>query len=141
MTRQLSALAWFGALSHLDLQLFGAIEVLAGNSESAAGDLLNGAGSQIAVRIGRVAGRILASFPGVALAADSVHGNGERFVSLLGNRAERHRPGRKSLDDLLGRLNFVDRHGGRILAKLKQPSQREQARLLLVDQLAELFEL
>ena len=46
---QLAALAGLGALGHLDLDLAGADEVLAGDAEAARGDLLDGALQRVAV--------------------------------------------------------------------------------------------
>ena len=56
---QLAAFARLGALGHFDLQFLGADQVFAGHAEAAAGHLLDGAGAQIAVGVGRVADRDL----------------------------------------------------------------------------------
>jgi hypothetical protein len=56
--------------------------------------------------------RILAALAGVRLAADAVHRDRQRGVRLGGDRAERHRAGGEALDDLLGRLDLVERHRG-----------------------------
>jgi hypothetical protein len=56
--------------------------------------------------------RILAAFAGVRLAADAVHGDRQRAVRFGRNRAERHGAGGEALDDLLRRLDLVQRHGG-----------------------------
>ena len=138
---QLAAFARLGALGHLDLQLLGADQVFAGDAEAAAGHLLDGAGAAIAVGVGLIADRVFAPFARVALAADAVHGDGQRLVRFSRDRAVRHRAGGKSLDDLVGRLDFVERH--RLVGRLEfeQPAQREQLPLLIVDQLAELAEL
>ncbi len=53
---------------------------------------------------------VLAAFARVRLAADAVHRNRERRVRFGGDRAERHRAGRKALDDFLSRLHFVERN-------------------------------
>ena len=60
--------------------------------------------------LGAIAQRVLAAFAGVRLAADAVHRDRERRVRLGRDRAEAHRAGREALDDLLRRLDFVDRH-------------------------------
>ena len=88
---QLAALAGLGALGHLDLQFLGVDQVVAGDAEAAGGDLLDGAVLRVAVRLRRVAGRVLAALAGVALAADAVHGDGQRLVRFLADRAVGHR--------------------------------------------------
>jgi hypothetical protein len=75
---QLAAFARLGPLGHLDLNFDRFVEVLAGDAETAAGHLLDGAVARVAVGVGRVAGRVFAPFAGVAFAADAVHGNGQR---------------------------------------------------------------
>ena len=57
-----------------------------------------------------VAGRVLAALAGVALAADAVHGDGQRLVRLLADRAVRHRARLEALHDRLDRLDLLDRH-------------------------------
>src|SRR5437867_2666208 len=91
MARQLPALAGLGTLSHLDLKLIRADQILAGNAESCRSDLLDRARSGIAVRIRNVAGGIFAAFSRVAAPANAVHCDGERFVRFFADRAERHR--------------------------------------------------
>ena len=53
---------------------------------------------------------VFAALAGVGLAADAVHGDGQRLVRFLGNGAERHGAGGEALDDLRGRLDFFERH-------------------------------
>ena len=89
--RQLAALARFGALRHLDLQLLGVDQVIAGDAKAGRGDLLDRTVLRVAVIVEAIAGRILASFAGVAFAADAVHGDGQCFVRFLADRAIRHR--------------------------------------------------
>ena len=64
----------------------------------------------VAVGVGREAGRVFAPLARVALAADAIHGDGQCLVRFLRDRAVRHRAGGEPLDDLLGRLDFVERH-------------------------------
>src|SRR5262249_34938277 len=60
---------------------------------------------------------VLAAFAGVALAADAVHGDGERLVRFRADRTERHRARRESLEQGFHGLDFIDRHwrGGALL--------------------------
>ena len=68
---------------------------------------------------------VFAAFARVALAADAVHGDGQRLVGLGRDRAEAHRAGAEPLDDLLGRLDFVERNRAAVRAGLnfKQAAQ------------------
>ena len=107
---QLAAFAGLCALRHLDLHHVGVDEIFGRHAEAARGDLLDRRAHRIAVRQRLVAIRLLAALAGVRLAADAVHGDGERGVRLARDRAERHRAGGEALDDLLGRLDLVERH-------------------------------
>ena len=128
MARQLPALAGLGTLSHLDLKLIRADQILAGNAESCRSDLLDRARSGIAVRIRNVAGGIFAAFSRVAAPANAVHCDGERFVRFFADRAERHRACRKSLHDRLDGLHFFHRDWIFFEFEIHQPAQRAQAR-------------
>src|SRR5438045_2819917 len=80
---QLAALAGLGALGHLDLEFVGIDQVLGGNAEAPAGDLLNRAAAEAAVGIGLEAIGVLATLPGIALAADAVHRDRQVLVRFL----------------------------------------------------------
>ena len=80
---QFAAFAGLRALRHLDLQFLRVDEVMARHAEPAGRNLLDGGILRVAVGFQNVTRRILAAFAGVALAADAVHGDGERFVRLL----------------------------------------------------------
>ena len=108
---QLAALAGLGALRHLDLHHVGVDEILRGHAEAARGHLLDGRAHRIAVGQRLEAIDFLAAFAGVRLAADAVHGDGERGVRLAADRAVAHRAGREALDDLGRRLDFLERDG------------------------------
>ena len=137
---QLAAFAGLRALRHLDLDLVRADEVFAGHAEAARGDLLDRGVLRVAVRQALEALRILAAFAGVALAADAVHRDRQRFVRFLADRAVRHRAGLEALHDALDRLDFLERH--RLAAlEIQQAAQRAQVRRLLVDQPRVLLEL
>ncbi len=123
---QLPALARLGALRHLDLQIVGVDEVLAGDAESSGRDLLDRAPSRVAVGVGHVARRILAAFAGVGLRAHPVHRDRQRLVRLLADRSVRHRAGREARQDRFDRLDFVQRHGraGRLQAGTGRAASR-----------------
>ena len=105
---QLAAFAGLRALRHLDLQFLRVDEVLARDAEAAGSDLLDGAVPGIAVGIVHVARGIFAAFAGVALAANAVHRDGERFVRFLADGAVGHRAGFEPLDDRFNRFDFLN---------------------------------
>ena len=83
-----------------------------------------------------VAQRVFAALAGVALAADAVHGNGQRGVRFGRDRTQRHGASGKAFDDFFGGLHFVHRNGlGRVNLELEQATQGEVAAALVVDQL------
>src|SRR5262245_28546023 len=104
---QLAALAWLRALRHFDLQVAGVREVFGRDAEPAAGDLLDRRPPQRVVQ----AFWVLAALARVRPAAEPVHRDGERLMSLQRDGTVRHRTGVESLDDLADRLDLVDRHG------------------------------
>ena len=87
----------------------------------------------------QIAGGLLLSLgfiAGVALAADAVHGHGQRGVGLGGDGAQRHGAGGETLDDFLGRLDLVDRDGlGGVDLEFEQTAQGHVAAALVVDEL------
>ena len=112
---QLPAFARLGALGHLDLQDLGVGQVFDRHAEPAAGHLLDAAIERVAVGQRLVADRVLAAFARVGVAAQPVHGDGQRLMGLGADRAVRHGAGVETLDDLAGRLDFVQRHRRRSL--------------------------
>ena len=55
------------------------------------------------------AGRILAAFAAVALAADAIHRDGQHLVGLAGEGAEAHAAGAEAAADALDALHLLDR--------------------------------
>ncbi len=106
---QLAAFAGLRALRHFDLQLVGVDQVIGGDAEAAGGHLLDGAAAQIAVGVGLEALFVFPALAGVGLAADAVHGDGERLVRFLADGAEGHGAGGEALDDFAGGLDFFER--------------------------------
>src|ERR1039458_1790935 len=106
---ELSAFAGFRALRHFDLQLVSVHQIVCSHTETRRGYLLHRAASQVAARVRRKARFVLPAFAGVGLAADAVHGDGQRLVRLLANRTERHGARGKALHNLFGGLDFVKR--------------------------------
>src|SRR5262245_39274239 len=106
---KLPPFAGFGPLRHLDLQFLGVDQIVAGDAKPARGDLLDGAVLRVAPLVRPdVALGIFTALARIALAADAIHADGERLVSLLADRTVGHRPGFKSLQDRLDRLYFLD---------------------------------
>jgi hypothetical protein len=70
---------------------------------------------------GRIALRLLAALAGVGLAADRVHGLGQRRVRLVADGAEGHGTGGEALDDLGGGLDLVEGTGSSAHLKSIRP--------------------
>jgi hypothetical protein len=85
--------------------------------------------------------RVLAPLAGVALAAEPVHGDGQRLVRLAADRAVRHRAGGEPLDDRLDWLDLLD--GDRsapVELEVEEAAERAEPLVLLVDRLRVLLE-
>ena len=132
---QFAAFAGLRALRHLDLQFLRVDQVVAGHAETPAGDLLDRGIFGIAVGFQNVARRVFAAFAGVALAADAVHGDGQRFVRFLADGAVGHRAGLETLDDALDRFDFFDRDRVFGEFEIQQAAQGAKILRLVVDQL------
>ncbi len=131
---KLAALAGLGALCHLDLDVIGVDQVLAGHPEAPRGGLLDGGAAQVAVGVGQIALGVLAALAGVGLGADAVHGDGQRLVRLGRYRAVAHGAGREALDDHLGRLHGLQRHRRALAeAEAEQAPQGAEPLGLVVD--------
>src|SRR5690606_26603687 len=134
---QLAALAGLRALREFDLDVIRLGEIQARDAEATGGDLLDGAA---AFRIEQAVD-VFAALPRVRLAADAVHGDRERLVSLARDRAVAHRTGRETLDDGADRLHRVDRDSrSRACTQREQATNRLQLGCLLVHELRVLAE-
>ncbi len=121
VARQLAAFAGLGALGDLDLQHFGVDQVFRGHAEAAGGDLLD-----LAALLGAVTRRVFAAFARVAAAAEAVHRDGERFVRLRRQRAQRDRCGVEAAQQVGGVGHLVDRRRRIGLLQLQQVAQRRR---------------
>ena len=131
---ELAPLARLGALGHLDLDVVGLDEVLAGNAEAPGGRLLDGAAPGVAVGVEHIPAGILSALSGVRLPAEAVHGDRQGLVRLGGDRAVGHRPGCESLHDLADRLDLAQWHGlAALSAQAEQTAQGPEVLGLLVD--------
>src|SRR5205823_327440 len=139
VTGQLAALAGLRSLRDLDLELVRVDEVVDGHAEAARRDLLDRRAAPVAVRVTLEPPRVLPTLARVRLAADPVHGDRERLVRLRRKRSERHGAGGEALDDLLGRLDLLDRDRLARLADLEQAAQSRPALRLVVDHPGELL--
>src|ERR1035441_918903 len=133
LSGQLPAFAGLGALSHLDLEFFGIDQIEAGDAEPAGRDLLDGAVLRVAVRHRHVALGVFAAFTGVTLAADAVHGDGERLMRFLTDGAVAHGARLEALQDTLDRLDLFDGDGLDLL-EVEQAAQRAPVPVLVIDQ-------
>src|SRR6202051_2317565 len=107
---QLAAFAGLGALGDLDLHHVRVDQVFGGDAEAARRHLLDRGAHRIAVRQRLEAVGFLAALAGIGLAADAIHGDGERGMRLARDRAERHGAGREPTHDGPRRLDLLDRH-------------------------------
>mmetsp|Transcript_30091 Transcript_30091/g.73235 ORF Transcript_30091/g.73235 Transcript_30091/m.73235 type:complete len:285 (-) Transcript_30091:303-1157(-) len=98
-----SALSWFSALGHLDLDLVGVGEVVDGHSKSSRCNLLD-----CGVLFGSEAFDVLASFAGVALSLEEIHCFCKRLVGFEGDRSVRHGPCCEPLHNFTGRLDEIE---------------------------------
>src|SRR5438477_8536032 len=108
MPRKLAAFARLRSLRHLDLKFIRADQILTRHTEPRRGYLFDSAVARVAVCIEDVAGRIFASLSGVAPAADTIHCNGECFMSFLADRTKRHRTRCETLHDRFHRFHFFE---------------------------------
>ena len=120
MAGQLAAFAGFGALGHLDLELVGHGQIVAGDAEAGGGHLLDGGAHGITVWQRFVAQLVFAAFTGIALSAEAVHRDGEGGVGFVGDRAEGHGAGGESFIDVFGRFHFVKGMLGRLRLKVSR---------------------
>ena len=61
-------------------------------------------------------------------------------MRLLADRPKAHGASREALDDLLGRLNLIERHGLGCVLELEQSAQRTQMAVLIVEQIGVFLE-
>src|SRR5687767_267683 len=80
---QFAAFARLSALSHLDLDLTRLSEIITCYSKPSGGHLLDRAIARVPIAVESVPGRIFSAFPGVAFAAQPVHGDGKRLMRFL----------------------------------------------------------
>ena len=115
-------------------------QVPARDAEAARRDLLDRAAPPVAVRVARVARRVLAALAGVGAAAHPVHGDGQRLVSLEADRAVGHGARGEAPEDRLDGLDVLERD--RLWAELEreEPAQRRQVLVLRVDEVRVLLE-
>ena len=79
-TGQLATFAGLGTLRHFNLKFLCIYQIVARDTESTGGDLFNCAVFRVTVGFEEIPRRILSPFAGVALAANPVHRNCQRFV-------------------------------------------------------------
>jgi hypothetical protein len=112
-------------------------EVHARDAEASGGDLLHGAptlGVEEALDV-------LSALARVGLAAQTVHGDRESLVRLLGDGAVAHRTGREALDDGLDGFDLVERdRGSDAVLEREHAAQRREVLGLVVDELGVLAE-
>ena len=123
MAGQLAAFTGLGTLRHFYLNVVGIHQIFTRYTKAARRHLFDRRTLRVAVGQQHVAFGIFATFAGVALATDAVHGDGECFVGFGTDRAIAHRAGGKPFHDVAHRLHFVDWHGHRRGRECKQTTQ------------------
>src|SRR6202158_4968094 len=136
VTGKLAAFAGLCPLGDLNLQLSSVNQIVTGHAEASRCNLLDGAVSRITVCINEVTRWIFSAFARVALAADAIHGNGQRLVRLFADRAVRHRSGLEAFDYFIDGFNFINGNRFTLRLEFHQTSERAQTLRLNVDQLA-----
>src|SRR5690606_15672028 len=111
MSWKLSSFTGLSALCHFYLQLIRIRQVIACNTKPSGGDLFDRRPLPIAVVFSFVSDLVLSSFPTVAFASDSVHGNRQGSVGLERNGAKGHGTCGETFHDILDRLYFVEGNG------------------------------
>ena len=134
MAGQLSAFAGLRALRHFNLQLSRIHEIVGGDTEPGRRHLLDIGIFRVAVRQRHKPLRVFAAFARIALRADAVHRDRQRFVCFLADRAERHGARRKAFDDLLGGLHFLDRNRRLGELKFQQPAKIGAPSAFVIDE-------
>ncbi len=135
--RELAALTGLGALCHLDLDVGGVDEVVAGDTESPARDLFDGAAPHRIVE----AVDVFPALTRVRAAPEPVHCDRHRLVCLRRDRAVAHGAGVEPREDRFRRLHLLDRHGwAQPVPELEQSPQRPALRGQAIDLRAVLLE-
>ena len=132
MAWQLATFARLCALRHLDLDIVRIGKIFGRHAKAARGHLLDPAAHGIAIIHRREAMWFLAAFARVRAATDAVHGNRQRRMRFMADRAEAHRACAKAFDDFGSRLNLVNADRRFCGFELHQPANGEQAFGLLV---------
>ena len=123
MTGQLTALTRLGTLGHLDLQLIGIGQVMAGHTKATGGHLLDTREHGVAIFQRLEADRVFTTLTTVALAAQAVHGHGQGGVRFPGNRTKGHGAGGKALENRRCRLYLVQRNRLTVGLEVQQTAQ------------------
>ena len=140
--RKVSAFARLGALRALDLDFLPVDEVIPRDTEACCRYLLDLIIDRRAVRERRETLGVLAAFPGVAAAAESVHGFRDALMGFLAECAIAHRASTEMMHDGVHTLDLFDRDaasGGIIeFQKVTKTDERliDRLREFLVDRIA-----
>ena len=141
--RQLSAFTGFSTLRNFNLDFIRINKIIAGYAKTAAGNLLNCATLAVTIRQRRKTVGILATFAGIALTTDTVHGNSQTFMCLLAQRAVAHSTGLKTMTNAFYRFYLVNIYRQALRCKGQHTAQilvgKGTAAQLLAELLKELI--
>ena len=134
-TRQLSTFTRLGTLRHLDLQLTGVDQIVAGDTKATRSHLLDGTVLAVAQVVAPgIAVGVFATFAGVASATDAVHGDCQCLVRFLADRAIAHGTGLEAFDNFSSRLHLFNRDGSGVEFEVEQRPDRAEILFLRIDQ-------
>ena len=141
VTRKLTTLTGFGALSHLDLDIGAVGQVVARHTEPARRHLLDGAAAPVTVGIVVEAADGFAALARVRPRTKAIHRDRQCLVCFGGDRAVAHRAGGEPLDDVDSRFDLGDRHRwAHTVGEGEQAAQRGHLLALVIDELGVLLE-
>ena len=128
---QLTTLAGFCTLSHFNLNFRGVYKIFSRYAKTSACHLFNGTTERNAVFVGVETGIVFAAFTGIATAVQFVECKSNSLVSLFADCTKRHSRANKTLNNVVDRLNLVDRNG--IALKLEIIAQEKRLGLIIND--------
>ena len=138
LARKMSALAGLRSLGHFDLYLLCADQILAGHAEPAAGHLLDSRALILLASCRRKTLVALTALTTVGLAVQTVHGDGQTGMGLLGDGTIGHGTGLEPADDLILTLHLIK--GYAALREVKVQETAEITGLLSVHHFRILLE-
>ena len=130
---QLATFPGLCALGHLDLDVGAVGQVVAGHTEAARCDLLDGRALPVAIGLHFEAVWIFAALAGVGHRTQAIHSDGQRLMCLRRDGAVAHRAGGETLDDAGDRFDLINVDWLAVRGELEHAAQSCQLLGLLID--------